>query len=242
MHEFTRELGARRRVRQTRGTRARRRSSALRDSACRPDAFRRRASLEEMSERARERRRSSREAASEVSLVLVNAMGKTRGGEGREEGKSRVEKTAEDRGTELRYNILAPAKRSSRDITTAMRTALPAAHARDGIASRIRPTAGGNGDGKSGQTEKEAYRMRKSSRRNEEREREIERKAKRGIKRGARRANSVPLPTYRWNAELNGELDRERKCLRARSKSTKYMDTAGSIQIYFRSEFIVQSA
>jgi len=35
----------------------------------------------------------------------------------------------------LGYNILAPAKRSACDITTAMRTALPVAHARDDIRS-----------------------------------------------------------------------------------------------------------
>lgn len=51
MHEFTRELGARRRVQQTRGKYARRRSPTLRDSAYRPDASRRRVSLEETSAR-----------------------------------------------------------------------------------------------------------------------------------------------------------------------------------------------
>jgi len=41
------------------------------------------------------------------------------------------EKTAEDHETELRCNILTPAKRPFYDITTAMRTVLSAAHARD---------------------------------------------------------------------------------------------------------------
>lgn len=121
---------------------ARRRSSALWDSACRPDASRRRASLEETSGRPEMSPVFSRNGASWASRsFLVDAMQKTRrGAEG--------EKTAEDRGTELRYNILAPAKRPSRDITTAMRTVLPAAHARDSIASCIWPTAGGDDDGK----------------------------------------------------------------------------------------------
>jgi hypothetical protein len=191
VHEFTRELGARRRVRQTRGTRA---SPVLCVAGqCVPSGCVAAPGVVRGNVRARNGNVAGLLAKRRARcLVLVNAMGKTRRG-----GCRGMERTAEDRGTELRYNILAPAKRSSRDITTAMRTALPAAHARDGIASRIRPTAGGNGDGKSGQTEKEACRMRESSRRNEERER----KAKRGIKRGARRANSVPLPTYRWNAD-----------------------------------------
>lgn len=129
--------------------------------------------------------RSSRQAA--VHLVLIDAKDETR----RQGGRER-EKTAEDRGTGLVYNILTPAKRPSRDITTAMRTALPAAHARDGIALYIRPTAAGDGDGKADRRRKKRLRMREPRIRGEEARR---RETKRGIKRAVRRANSVRLPT-----------------------------------------------
>lgn len=136
MHEFTRELGARRRVRQTRGRRA---SPVLRvagDSACRPGCVAAPGVVGgNVNGPGNVVLGSSRVAA---RLVPVDAARKTRRGGGREE----------DRGTELRYNILAPAKRPSCDITTAMRTALPAAHARDSIASYIRPTAAGDGGDK----------------------------------------------------------------------------------------------
>lgn len=137
MHEFTRELGARRRVRQTRGTRA---SPVLCvagqcvPSGCvaAPGVVRGNVSAPGNVPGFLAKRRAGR-------LVLVDAKDETRDREGR-----RPQKTAE-----RDLDILAPAKRSSRDITTAMRnTVLPAAHARDDTASHIRPTASGDGDDK----------------------------------------------------------------------------------------------
>lgn len=113
--------------------RARRRSSTLWDSACRPDASRRRASLEETLARPETFPVFSRSDELGVSFSR-DAKDETRDREGR-----RPQKTAE-----RDLDILAQAKRSSHDITTAMRnTVLPAAHARDDTASHIRPTASG---------------------------------------------------------------------------------------------------
>lgn len=102
--------------------------------------------------------------------------------------------------TELRYNILAPAKRPSRDITTAMRTVLPAAHARDGIASCIRPTAGGDGDDKTDRRRKKSVADERTGnvrKRNEDRERERD---KGGRSNGVALDGQILCDCQRWNA------------------------------------------